>query len=264
MDIGSLIGIIAGAIFMCFGILSAGEGFKGFLMFIDLPSIILVIGGTAATMLILSPLEQCLNGIKIITKVFLIKKNSIKEIIAQMVQFATRARREGILALEEEADKSTDTFLKQGIQLAVDGTSPEAIKEILENEISALEGRHSDGQGLLKAGGTYAPAFGMIGTLIGLILMLATLDKPDGLGPKMGVALITTFYGAVIANFICLPMADKLKTRSKEEILLKEVIIEGILSIQSGDNPRLVEQKLNAFISPRLRISNGLKDKKEG
>ena len=260
MDLASLIGLG-----VAFGVLMLGiitnSGIQGFFMFIDIPSLFIVAGGTVGAVLIVCPLEQFLKSISVVTKVFLNKKKSAREIIEQMVYFATRARREGILALEEEAENASDQFLKQGIQLAVDGTSPEAIKAILENEILALEERHKDGQNILKAGGAYAPAMGMVGTLIGLVLMLATLDDPSTIGPKMAVALITTLYGALLSNLLFLPMADKLKTRSKDEIALKSVMIEGILSIQSGDNPRLVEQKLNAFMAPSQRISAS--DKKE-
>ncbi|MEW6535843.1 MAG: MotA/TolQ/ExbB proton channel family protein [Candidatus Auribacterota bacterium] len=253
MDISTVLGLVIGCLVMALGIVS-GSGIKGFFMFIDIPSAFIVVGGTFGVILIVCPMEQFLNTMRVMAKVFLHKKQSPQEIIEQMVLFATRARREGILALEEEADKANDSFLKQGIQLAVDGTSPEALREIMENELNSLMSRHKDGQNILIAGGTYAPAFGMIGTLIGLVLMLATLDNPDTIGPKMAVALITTFYGALIANFMLLPMAEKLKTRSKDELLIKEVMIEGILSIQSGDNPRLVEQKLNAFLAPKKRF----------
>jgi len=252
MDIASLIGILVGISVLVLGIISSA-GMSGFAMFIDIPSMFMVFGGTIAAVMIVCPLEQFLNTVKVVMKVFLHKQIKPSEIIQKMVHFATRARREGILTLEEEAESIDDDFLKQGIQLAVDGTSPEAIREILENEIFAIEQRHVDGQNILKSGGTYAPAFGMIGTLVGLILMLASLDSPDTIGPKMAVALITTLYGALIANLLCLPMADKLKTRSKDEVLVKQLMVEGILSIQSGDNPRLVEQKLNAFLSPQFR-----------
>ncbi len=255
MDIATLIGIILGIIALVFGVIS-GAGLKGFVMFIDIPSAFIVMGGTMAAVLIVCPLEQFLSAVKVVTKVFLNKRVIPVEIITQMIHFATRARREGILALEEEAENVKDNFLRQGIQLAVDGTAPEAIREILENEISAIEERHKDGQNILQAGGLYAPAFGMIGTLIGLILMLASLDNPDTIGPKMAVALITTLYGALIANLLCLPMVDKLKTRSKDELMIKALMIEGILSIQSGDNPRLVEQKLNAFLAPKHRTES--------
>ncbi len=261
MDITTLVGFIIGVAALMFGIVS-GAGLAGFSMFIDIPSGLIVVGGTIATILIVCPLEQFLNTVKVVMNAFFAKKASAQDIIKQMVHFATRARREGILALEEEADNASDEFLKQGIQLAVDGISPEAIKEILENEIVSLEERHKDGQNILKAGGTYAPAFGMIGTLIGLILMLASLDSPDTIGPKMAVALITTLYGALLANLFFLPMADKLKTRSKDEVSLRLVMLEGILSIQSGDNPRLVEQKLNAFLAPNSRVNS--EDSKEG
>lgn len=256
MDIATIVGILLGIISVVFGIIS-GAGVGGFVMFIDIPSAFIVFGGTIAVILIVCPLDQALNFVQVVTNVFLTKKRDPQEIIQQMVVFATRARREGILALENEAGNVTDDFMKQSIQLAVDGTSPEAIRSILESEVAALEERHEDGQNILKAGGTYAPAFGMIGTLIGLILMLASLDDPDSIGPKMAVALITTLYGALAANVFFLPMCDKLKTRSKHERLVREVILEGILSIQSGDNPRLVEQKLNAYIAPKFRVTEG-------
>ena len=137
--------------------------------------------------------------------------------------------------------------------MAIDGTAPELIKDILITELTYVESRHSTGQGVLGKLGEIAPAFGMIGTLIGLVLMLKTMDDPSQIGEGMATALLTTFYGAVLANFLALPLASKLKNRTETEILSKEVIIEGILSIQSGDNPRVVEQKLKAFISPKLR-----------
>lgn len=258
MDLSTIIGIAIGSLVLILGIVS-NAGLGGFMMFIDIPSAFIVVGGTFGVVLIVCPMEQFLNAISVISKVFLCKKQMPQEIIQQMVLFATRARREGILALEDEAGKTSDKFLKQGIQLAVDGTSPEALRDIMENEISSLMARHKDGQNILMAGGTYAPAFGMIGTLIGLVLMLATLDDPSTIGPKMAVALITTLYGALISNFFLLPMVDKLKTRSNDELVAKEVMIEGILSIQSGDNPRLVEQKLNAFIAPKHRVSSDSK-----
>ena len=163
------------------------------------------------------------------------------------------ARREGILALESHASEAEDEFLEKSVQLAIDGTAPELIKDILTTELAFMEDRHAMGQSILVAMGTYAPAFGMIGTLIGLVQMLATLDDPSKIGEGMAVALLTTLYGALLANMVFLPGAGKLKVRTSNELLAKELVIEGILSIQSGDNPRVVEQKLKAFVSPAVR-----------
>ncbi|MFC1726798.1 motility protein A, partial [candidate division KSB1 bacterium] len=144
-----------------------------------------------------------------------------------------------------------------GIQLAVDGTEPELLNDIMDTELAYIESRHKKGRGIFEQWGYFAPAWGMIGTLIGLINMLANLDNPDALGPGMAVALITTLYGSVLANFLLLPIAGKLKNYSEEELLIKEMMIQGILSIQSGDNPRIVEQKLNSFIAPKDRKFKG-------
>ncbi|MEA2062225.1 MAG: motility protein A, partial [Gemmatimonadota bacterium] len=175
------------------------------------------------------------------------------ETIATLVSFAERARREGILALERHMEEIEDEFLSKGIQLAVDGTEPELMRSILTTELDYMERRHTNGAGILTTAGALAPAFGMCGTLIGLVLMLLTMSDPSTIGPKMAVALITTFYGAILANLFFIPLSNKLKRRSEEEVLVKELMIEGILSIQSGDNPRIVEQKLTSFISPKLR-----------
>lgn len=254
MDIATIIGFILVVISLSYGVIS-GSGMHGFLAFFDIPSMFIVIGGTTAVVFILSPLEHVLNTIQVLEKTFFHRTLPSPYIIEQMTYYATRARREGILALEEEANKQDDPFLRRGIQLAVDGTGAEAIKMILENELAAVSERHKDGQNVLTQAGVFAPAFGLLGTLIGLILMLGNLNDPKTLGPNMAVALITTLYGALIANAICLPLAQKLKTRSKEEQMVKGLIVEGILSIQSGDNPRLVEEKLNTFLSPKNRIT---------
>ena len=170
-----------------------------------------------------------------------------------MVELAEQARREGILAIERHIDNIDDDFMKSGIQLAVDGSEPEVMRNIMENELNNLQNRHKLGQAIFTAMGMYAPAFGMIGTLIGLIKMLRTLDDPTQIGAGMAVALVTTFYGAVFANLIFLPIAGKLRTRSEKEVLERELIIEGILAIQSGDNPRIIRGKLLTFLAPSAR-----------
>jgi len=249
MDIATIIGIFAGVILVMSAIFVGGN----FGMFINMPSIFIVFGGTIAATLINFPLQDVLGVIKTVKNAFLHKAKPPTKIIQTIVAFAMTARRDGILALESQASEAGDDFLEKSVQLAVDGTAPELIKDILTTELAFLEERHSLGQGIFTSMGTYAPAFGMIGTLIGLINMLARLEDPSMIGEGMAVALITTFYGAFLANLIFLPIAGKLKVRTRLEILTKEVIIEGILSIQSGDNPRVVEQKLKAFIAPNLR-----------
>lgn len=252
MDLASVIGLVAGVSFIIISILLGGNP----LLFINIPSIMIVCGGTLGSTLINYPLKEVLGVIKVVKKAFLHKEETPIEIINILVKFAETARREGILSLEQQAAALDDEFLKTGITLAVDGTEPEHIRDIMTTEINYIAERHKVGSGIFEAMGTYAPAFGMIGTLIGLIAMLAQMNDPSSIGGNMAVALLTTLYGAFIANLICIPIAGKLKSRSAGEILIKELCIEGIMSIQSGDNPRIVEDKLKAFISPSLRKSS--------
>jgi len=249
MDIATLIGIVSGVGLVLFVI------FRGVVLsiFINVPSMMITLGGTLGATFINFPFSRVMGVMSVVKNAFFSKEVSPDEIIRELVNFATIARREGVLALEQRISSLNDPFLQKGLQLAVDGTAPETIREILRTDIDYLESRHKVGQEIFTSMGTYAPAFGMIGTLIGLIQMLRTLDDPSKIGQGMATALITTFYGALFANLICLPIAGKLRMRSEEEIFSRELIIEGILSIQSGDNPRIVEEKLKAFISPRLR-----------
>ena len=249
MDITTIVGIIAGMTCVLVAIFMGG----GLGIFINVPSIMITVGGTIAGALIAFPLHDILGVMGIVQKAFLYKSPSPIQVIQQIVGFAVKARRDGILALEEEAENVDEPFLKKGVQLAVDGTSPDLLREILDNEIGNLEDRHKLGQSIFETLGMLAPAFGMIGTLIGLVQMLMGMEDPSAIGPSMAIALITTFYGAVMSNLFFLPIAIKLKNRSKEEILVKEVMVEGILSIQSGDNPRVVEEKLRTYLPPKLR-----------
>ena len=171
-----------------------------------------------------------------------------------MVSFAEVARRDGILSLEAKLDEIDDKFIEQGIQMAVDGVDPELIEQVLENDLENLMERHETGKAILVSLGKYAPAFGMIGTLVGLVIMLQNMEDASKIGPGMAVALLTTMYGAIIANAIALPLADRLALRSSEEVLFKTVVIKGVMAIQSGDNPRVVEQKLRTFLPPSERV----------
>ena len=249
MDFTTLIGIVSGVGLVLVAIFMGG----GISIFINIPSMMITFGGTLGATLINFPFSKVMGVLRVVKNAFFYREISPDEVIKQLVDFATIARREGVLALEQRISSLNDPFLQKGLQLAVDGTPPETIREILRTDIDYLASRHKVGQEIFNAMGTYAPAFGMIGTLIGLIQMLRALDDPSKIGQGMATALLTTFYGALFANLICLPIAGKLKVRSEEEILSRELIVEGILSIQSGDNPRIVEEKLKAFIAPRLR-----------
>jgi chemotaxis protein MotA len=249
MDLTTVIGLIAGFSVILLGITQAGS----LVSFFSLSSIMIVVGGTGGAVVVNYPINELVGVISVVKKTLFTKVQPITETIATLVSFAERARREGILALERHMEEIEDEFLAKGIQLAVDGTEPELMRNILTTELDYLEKRHASGASIFATAGALAPAFGMIGTLIGLVLMLQTMTDPSTIGPNMAVALITTFYGALAANLVFIPLTGKLKRRSEEEVLVKEMMIEGILSIQSGDNPRIVEQKLTSFISPKLR-----------
>lgn len=249
MDIATLIGLISGFSLVLVAIVMGGN--PG--VFWSGSSVVIVVGGTIAATLINYPLGDVLSVLNTLKNAFFHKANEPEALIRKLVNFATIARREGILALEAHAGEAEDEFLEKSVQLAIDGTAPELIKDILTTELAFMEDRHSMGQSILVAMGTFSPAFGMIGTLIGLVQMLATLDDPSKIGAGMAVALLTTLYGALMANVFFLPAAGKLKVRTGSELLAKEIVIEGILSIQSGDNPRIVEQKLKSFVSPTVR-----------
>lgn len=223
--------------------------------FLDLRSVIIVFGGTFGVILVHFPLGQVMKIPNVFLNALFEKKQSVIDVVSTLVSFSEKARREGILSLESSMDEVQDEFIRLGLRLAVDGVEPELIKDILHTELAFIEDRHRAGRQVFEYAGSCAPAFGMIGTLIGLVLMLQKLDDPSSIGPAMAVALLTTLYGALLANACFIPLAGKLKLRTSEEILVKEVAIEGVMSIQSGDNPRILEQKLLAFLSPNIRPS---------
>ncbi len=249
MDLATLIGLLMWVVLVIMGM---GLGTLG--LFVDFPSVQITVGGSLGATILSQPLSAILSIGSVTKNAIFLKPSKPGETVNMLVKFAEQARREGILALESAAQEIEDEFLKKGVQLAVDGTEPELIKDILSTEIAFIEERHGAGAKVWDAWGALAPAFGMIGTLIGLIKMLANLNDPSTIGPSMAVALITTLYGAIIANGICIPLADKLKKYSSDEILIKELMLEGIMSLQSGDNPRIVQQKLAAFLAPGDRV----------
>jgi chemotaxis protein MotA len=253
VDIASIIGFIAGIAFIVSSITANGE--LG--TFIDMSSVYITIGGTFSATLISYPIQAFIGSFKSAKHIFSVKELHPEIIIQKIITLANTARKEGLLALEEAAKDIDDDFLKKGVLLIVDGTDPELVRNILETELSFLDERHKEAQTFWETVASLGPAWGMIGTLIGLINMLKKLDDPSAIGPSMSVALITTMYGSMLANFIATPIANKLKIRSNEEVLVKDVMIEGLLSIQAGENPRIIEEKLKAFLAPALRKAQG-------
>jgi len=249
MDLATIIGIASGFTLLIVSILMGG----GISTFLNVPSLMIVIGGTLAATLINYPLSDFLGVMKVVRNAFSRKIPSPENTIRRLVEFAEKARRDGLLALEKDVKEVDDVFLRTGMELAIDGMDPDRIETLMTMELTLLSDRHRRGRDMFKQMGKYAPAFGMMGTLIGLIQMLRNVNDPSSIGPGMAVALITTFYGTLVANLICIPIAGKLEAISENEVLVKELVLEGIKSIQSGDNPRLVERKLKTFLPPAVR-----------
>ncbi len=261
MDLSSVFGFIGGIAVIIVTILLSGD-LTGY---VDIPSIICTFGGTVAMTVMAFPMHKLKEGISALRHVFFYSDVDAENIIKSIIDLANVARKEGLLALEEAAQQLQDDFLQKGVLLIVDGTDPELVRNILETELSFLEERHKSSQGVYEFMASMAPGFGMLGTLIGLINMLANLSDPSTVGPNMAVAIITTLYGSLIANVFCNPVINKLKLRSSQETLMKEVMLEGMLSIQAGENPRIIEEKLKAFMSPKLRNRlEATKEPKEG
>ena len=249
MDIATIIGIVAGIACILFAVMSGGSA----AIFFHVPSMMIVVGGMLSTTFIHFSLAQVLSIGGVTRKTLLFKMPTPQEVIQKMVNYSAINRRDGALALEQYLEDAGDGFLVKGLQMVIDGTSEEELGKQLELEIDYLQERHEDGRKVLEFMGASAPAFGMIGTLIGLVQMLGTLDSPDKIGEGMAVALITTFYGAILANLIFIPLAGKLQMRSKGETLLRLMIVEGLLGIVRGDSPTGVREKMQAFLSDRKR-----------
>lgn len=244
MDIATIIGVIA-AFGLVIGSIVMGGGVG---LFINIPAVMIVVGGTLGATLINYPLKDVLGVFSVAKNAIFSTDISVGDLITRFVDYANKSRKEGILSLEAEIKTVKDAFLEKGVQLSIDGLEPQDINEILETEIEFIRNRHQLGAEIFSTMGAFAPALGMIGTLIGLVQMLQNMDDPSSIGPAMAIALLTTFYGSVIANIICLPLAGKLKARSKTEVLTKEMTVQGIMSLSNGDNPRILEQKLRAFV----------------
>ena len=256
MDLASILGLIICGVLIVFGItFERGPGFVFSKLenFWDIPSILITIGGTFTCVLASNSMKDFVKGIK--SFVFILKEPKVDEaaVIHQIIDLSNIARKEGLLALEDSANSLDDDFMKKGILLIVDGTDPELVRNILETELVNIDARHKKLIGFWKQVGAMGPAWGMIGTLIGLINMLKNMSDPDTIGPNMSVALVTTLYGSMLANWISSPVATKLSTNNDIEIMMKEVMVEGLLSIQAGENPRVIEEKLKSFLSPTAR-----------
>ena len=249
MDIATIVGVLLGFL-VVIGAIVAGGGWQ---TFIHIPSMALTMGGMLCATLIHFSLPQFLGIFSVIKKTIISKIPSQSELIQKMVNFAAINRRDGALALEQEIPNLDNSFFIKGLQLLVDGRDSEQIRDFMSVEIQYLQDRHSTGKKILEFMGAAAPAFGMIGTLIGLVQMLRSLDSPDAIGGGMAVALLTTFYGALAANLIFIPLAGKLGIYSKAEATVIEMIVEGVCSIAEGDNPTVVREKLQSFMSQGRR-----------
>ena len=249
MDLATVIGMCAGFALITSAILMGGS----YQVFWDIPSILIVIGGMIAATFIHFSLGQVLRIMTVLKKTVLYRLPAEQALVQQMVNYAAINRRDGALALEQHIRDIKDTFLMKGLQMLIDGQKEEAIEKQLSLEIQYLQERHADGKKMFEFMGSAAPAFGMIGTLIRLIQMLRTLDDPSKIGAGMATALITTFYGAALANMILLPMAGKLGIRSKKETMVREMVVEGLLAIARGEGPTAVREKMQAFVSAAHR-----------
>lgn len=258
MDIASIIGLVLCFCLIVFGIVSGDDGAAAIMNFIHTQSAIITFGGAFCCVMASNSMSDFLGGLKSIKLIFKVPSIDTPQIISKIIELSNVARKEGLLSLEEAAADLDDPFLKKGILLIVDGTDPELVRGILETELASIEGRHKQKISFWQDVASMGPAWGMIGTLIGLINMLQKMEDVAAVGPNMAVALITTLYGSMLANWICLPVAAKMKSNSGDEIMVKEIMIEGLLSIQAGENPRVIEEKLKSFLSPgdRSQISD--------
>ncbi|MCK5100008.1 MAG: MotA/TolQ/ExbB proton channel family protein [Desulfobacteraceae bacterium] len=245
MDLSSVIGIVSGIGFVIGTILIGG----GLGSFVNIPSVLIVVGGTFAATMIAFPLSDFLTVFKTALKVFIFKIEPSEDIIAKLIEISNKARKGGLLSIEGDIQNTSDKYLAQALQMTVDGVKTGDIAQIMQKQMALKRKQLGIGATIFKNMGAYSPAFGMVGTLIGLIQMLANLDDPSSIGPKMAVAMITTFYGSVMANLFFIPMSDKLKGRNEEEMVSMNIIFEGIISIREGEHPKLMEDKLNIYLT---------------
>ena len=250
MDLATIIGLVVGIFLVLGAILIGGSGFA---VFLNAPSLMIVVGGAFSALLVGFPLAKVLGLFSVIKKCFLVKLQDPQDEIRRLVELATTARRDGLLALENQLPEIEDDFLRRGLEMVITGIPKETLQKTLEIEINCVQERHTSGKKILDALGAYAPAFGMVGTLIGLVQMLQQLDDPSQIGVGMATALLTTLYGALLANLVCIPLGSKLDQRSKEELLLRELIVSGLVALVEGQAPRAAEEKLKAYLTPKVR-----------
>ena len=246
MDIATVGGLALGVVALIMGIILEGGSLGAY---VGESAAVIIFGGTIGATVASFPLSTVMNVPKLLVIAFTNQSHDIPQVIKQLVTFSERARREGILCLESELVNVKDEFLRYGLQLVIDGTDPELVRDTLQTKIAFTAERHHQNAGIFEAAGGYAPTIGIIGTILGLINVLSNLADPSGLGDSIALAFIATLYGVGSANLIWLPIGMKLKQKHKGEQIVKEIMLEGVLCLQSGDNPRIVEQKLKAFLS---------------
>ncbi|RDU61705.1 motility protein A [Helicobacter sp. MIT 14-3879] len=251
MDLGTIIGLFLISVLL-FGSMILGAGIQ---VYIDIPSLMITVGGSLSALLISFKIEQMKNIFKYIGIAFKPHQYNIPVLIKTIVEYAIKARRDGILSLEQNVNQEENDFLRKGLSMAVDGSEPDAIRELLEIDMEQSLNRHNGNADIFDTWSALAGSFGMLGTLIGLVAMLVNMSDPSTIGPAMAVALITTFYGSLIGNTVGAPVANILRIRAQDEALMKLLVIEGIISIQAGDNPRVLETKLLSFLPPSKRVS---------
>ncbi|MDW6003365.1 flagellar motor protein PomA [Vibrio mangrovi] len=247
MDLATLIGLIGGLAFIVMAMVLGG----GLMMFVDITSVLIVVGGSTCVVMMKFTFGQFFGAGKIAAKAFMFKADEPEDLIARIVEMADAARKGGFLALEEM--EISNSFMQKGIDLLVDGHDADVVRSALQKDISLTEERHEAGTGVFRAYGDVAPAMGMIGTLVGLVAMLSNMDDPKSIGPAMAVALLTTLYGAVMANMIFFPIADKLALRRDQEMLNRRLIMDGVLAIQDGQNPRVIDGYLKNYLNEGKR-----------
>jgi chemotaxis protein MotA len=258
MDIATVIGLFGGTVLIVGSVIIGGSA----LVFVNIPGVLIVIGGTLATCFIKFSMRDVINSISVVMKAFMLKLDSPEELIKKLIEYSKIAKKEGLIALENQ--KAGDVFSAKAIRYLSDGLDDKLISEMLDKDIRQTLQRHTVGQNVFRGMGASAPAFGMIGTLIGLVQMLASMSDPASIGPAMAVALLTTLYGALVANLVCLPIADKLALRSQQEQENRRIIREGAIGIAQGMSPMVLEEALKIYLAPKDRQKNtGQKNQKK-
>ena len=247
MDLATLLGLIGGLAFVVMAMILGGS----IMMFVDVTSILIVVGGSVFVVLMKFTMGQFFGAAKIAGKAFMFKADEPEDLIAKIVEMADAARKGGFLALEEM--EISNSFMQKGIDLLVDGHDADVVRAALQKDIALTDERHTQGTGVFRAFGDVAPAMGMIGTLVGLVAMLSNMDDPKSIGPAMAVALLTTLYGAVLSNMIFFPIADKLALCRDQETLNRRLIMDGVLAIQDGQNPRVIDGYLKNYLNESKR-----------